>query len=141
MVDRRASPPPNNPSVLLVERMLSQAVSRVAVDVPLRGRQAVVDRAVWFCTCATDDEADTPMWLIYDTADGGLGWCRVDNDDGDGDMTELVDAQELFGDHVHPAQVAEWLQGADPGALFDLSGAGLAALRELGRRIRELQGT
>lgn len=119
----------------VVERILSKAADRAPVEMPVQGRRAIVDRAVWFCACVTDSDADAPTWLIYDTADGGLGWCRVG---GDGDISDFVEAKELFGDHVHPARVEEWLKGVDPDRLFDLSGADLVALRELGRRIREL---
>ncbi|WP_182377510.1 hypothetical protein [Nocardioides sp. WS12] len=116
-----------------MERILSIATERASGAIPTQGRRAVVDRAVWFCACVTDNGADAPTWLIYDTDNGGLGWCRVGNDD---DMDDLVDAKELFGDHVHPGQVAEWLQGADPRRVFGLGDA--EALRELGRKIREL---
>ncbi|MFC5728620.1 MULTISPECIES: hypothetical protein [Nocardioides] len=119
----------------LVEQILSAAAARSAGDVTMRDGRAVVDRAVWFCACEIEEDADAPTWLIYDTSDGGFGWCRVPHHANESD---LVDAQVIFGDHVHPNQVLDWLQGADT-AQFDLGSADQANLQDLGRRIRELQ--
>lgn len=35
----------------------------------------VVDRAEWFSVSVTLDDA--PVWLIPDTSDGKIGWCRM----------------------------------------------------------------
>jgi hypothetical protein len=121
--------------VSVVEQILSVAAER-SPSVPTRNGRAVVDRAVWFCACITDDDADAPTWLIYDTSDGGFGWCRVPDH---ADESDLVDVQLIFGDHVHPRQVLSWLQGEDIDGSFDLGSADRASLQELGITIHELQ--
>lgn len=126
---------PEDPSVAAIEELLTTA-ARSAGEVPTRDGKAVVDRAVWFCACITDFDADAPTWLIYDITDGGLGWCRVP--DGS-DVSDCVDAQLVVGDHVHPEQVLHWLQGADAALWGDHGGADLAVFAEMGRRIRDLQ--
>ncbi|KRB73184.1 hypothetical protein ASE01_20705 [Nocardioides sp. Root190] len=134
MLGRRDSPLSEKLSVAVVEAILSEASER-AEEVPVQRGRAVADRAVWFCVCMTESAA-APTWLLYDTAEGGFGWSK---DDGDRNISDRVDARELWGDHVHPAEVAKWLNGADPAEVFDVGGADLIMLRDLGRRVRELQ--
>ncbi len=120
----------------VVEGILSVAAARSAGQVAMRHGRAVGDRAVWFCPCATDSEVDAPTWLIYDTSDGKVGWCRVP--DGN-EITDLVDALIILGDHVDPAQVLQWLQGKDAASWPGEGAADRAVIQDLGRKIRELQ--
>ena len=119
-----------------VEQILSVAAARSAGQVPMRDGRAVVDRAVWFCACATDSELDAPTWLIYDTSDGKVGWCRVPDD---AEIADLVEAPLILGDHVDPAQVLHWLQDKDADSWPGEGAADLAVIEDLGRKIRELQ--
>jgi hypothetical protein len=78
---------------------------------------------------------EAPTWLIYETAEGDIGWCRVP--DGS-EITDLVEAAFVAGDHVDPVEVLQWLQDAAsvPG---DAGPADRAAIRQMGRKIRGLQ--
>lgn len=117
-----------------VEHILSVAAARSPGQVPMRDRKAIVDRAVWLCACVTFEDA--PTWLIYDTSDGKVGWCRVP--DGS-DVADLVDAPLILGDHVGPVQVLSWLHDTDEWSWPGEGAADRAVIQELGRKIRALQ--
>ena len=103
----------------------------------MRDGRVVVDRAVWFCACATLDEA--PTWLIYETSDGRVEWCRVP--DGS-EITDLVDATVITGDHVDPVEVLHWLQDQDAASVpGDAGPTDRAVIQQIGRNIRELQSS
>jgi hypothetical protein len=99
----------------------------------MRDGRAVVDRAVWFRACVTLEDA--PTWLIYDTSDGKVGWCRVP--DGN-DVPDLVDAPLVTGEHVALEEVLHWLQGQDVDSAPGDVSADRTVIRELGHKIREL---
>ena len=110
------------------------AAARSTGQVPMRAGRAVVDRAVWFCACVSLEEA--PTWLIYETFDGKVGWCRVP--DGS-EITDLVDAAFITGDHVDPAEVLHWLQDQEAASVpGDAGTADRAVIQQMGRKIREL---
>ncbi|MFC7500487.1 hypothetical protein ACOACQ_23040 [Nocardioides sp. CPCC 206347] len=119
----------------VIEEILA-AAARSAGQVPTRDGKAVVDRAAWFCTCITDFGTDAPTWVIYDIVDGGLGWCRVPDRL---DVSDLVVARVVDGDHVHPEQVLHWLQGTNGNPWSVRAGAAGTVLGDLARRIRDLQ--
>lgn len=117
-----------------VELILTAAASSSAGQVPQRGGRMLADRAVWFCACVTLEQA--PTWLIYDTDDGKVGWCRVP----DGvEVTVLVDAPVVTGSHVDPDEVLVWLQKPDVALTPGDGSADAAIVRNLGLKIRELQ--
>lgn len=134
MFKRRKTPLPEHVSVALVEQILPEATAHSAGPVPMSGGRATVDRAVWLCACMTDSEVIAPTWLIYDTDDGRLGWCRAP----DGvDISGLVSAPVVSGDHVTPEEVLDWLQHGSR-SWPNLEPADASVIQDLGRTIREL---
>ncbi|MGZ4588307.1 MAG: hypothetical protein ACXVX9_10950 [Mycobacteriaceae bacterium] len=92
-----------------VEEILASAALRVPKWASPQGARPHAARALWICACVTQDDA--PTWLIYDTDDGAVTWCRVE----DGvEMADLVDARQTAGGHADPSEVLRWLQGATP---------------------------
>jgi len=133
---RRIQRPSEDPAVADVERLLTAAATRSggATDVP-DGRPAVAT-AMWVCACET--ELDAPTWLIYDTADGKVGWCRVPNGIS---PLDLVAAELCAGGHDAPESVHAWLQGEwalGSGECGGIDGD-RAALDRLASRIRSFQ--
>ena len=124
----RSKPNPKDPAVAAVEQILTSAVPAVSVaDIVGRGR-IVADHALSICACVTID--DSPTWLIYDTPEGQLAWCRVPDRV---EPVHLVDAALSAGGHADAAEVLSWLLGAttdpwsgggdgssDPGVLDEL---------------------
>ncbi|XBB69004.1 hypothetical protein ABFU82_06740 [Nocardioides sp. WV_118_6] len=109
-----------DPDVAPVEAILSRAAARSpAPELPTDGHRLPVEHALWICACVTTDDA--PTWLVYVTADGGLGWSRVP--DGD-EPLDLVEARWETGGHCAPAQVLDWLRTGVPDGL--LQGHGTA---------------
>lgn len=108
-----------DPDVPDVEALLTAAAARhPAPGTTLGGVRLRVEHALWICACVTPDDA--PNWLVYATADGGLGWTRVP--DGT-DPLGLVDARFSAGGHAAPSEVLDWLR--DPGcAPYDGGGGG-----------------
>lgn len=119
-----------------VEQILTTAAARSTPPVPRLNDRFSADRAVWVCACVTDFGADAPTWLIVDTDDGGIAWCRVP--DGLA-VSTFVSAPLVTGDHLHPEQVLHWLEGREdrywPGART----ADSEVVERLGRKIRSLQ--
>jgi hypothetical protein len=66
-------------------------------------------RALWICACVTMDDA--PTWLIYEGTDGTLIWSRIP--DG-ADVSDIVSAGSITGDHTDPTSVLEWLRRQAP---------------------------
>ncbi len=95
-----------HPAVAPVERILAAASSAGAADDARPGHDVAV-HALWICACVTVDDA--PTWLIHDTPDGRLVWCRVP--DG-AEPLERVDAHRSAGGHADPDAVLRWLRGA-----------------------------
>jgi hypothetical protein len=124
-----------HPDVAAIEQMLTAAAERSPATVSTRSGKVVADRAVWFCACSTDAGMDAPTWLIYETADGNLGWRRIPLGL---DVPDLVEAAEMAGDHVEPEAVLGWLEGADERVWPGDDEAGRAIIADLGRRIRAL---
>lgn len=102
-----------------VEAILSRAAARSpAPELPTDGPRLPVVHALWICACVTMDDA--PTWLVYVTADGGLGWSRMP--DGE-EPLDLVEARWETGGHCAPAQVLEWLRTGEPDGLLQGHGA------------------
>jgi hypothetical protein len=123
--------------VAAVETILSKAAAKSPGPVPALGGKTVVDRALWFCSCSTDEDFEAPTWLVYDTADGRFGWCRVPNGDR---VEDMVDAPLIVGDHVHPEQVLSWLRNEDTKWWPGDGEADKAVIGDVGWRIRSLHG-
>ncbi|QMW66574.1 hypothetical protein H4N58_00860 [Mumia sp. ZJ1417] len=81
--------PSEDQSVALVERILEEAAFRSGVEQPPPGERVTATHAIWLCACETMD--DSPVWLIYATGDGGIGWRRL----GESDLSAVVDATHL----------------------------------------------
>lgn len=128
----RSSRPPEDPAVAFVEAILETAASRHPAP-PQSGKGTpVAPHALWICACVTMDDA--PAWLIYDTDEDGLTWCRMP----DGvEPVELVDARLIAGGHADPAEVLRWLQGktSEPWGGGD-GGGDDGVLEQLGPKIR-----
>ena len=71
----------------------------------------MVTHAVWLCACETLH--DSLIWLVYAVGSNGIGWQRIP--DGT-DVSDIVDAEHLTGDHPAPEGVLEWLRGEWPDA-------------------------
>lgn len=124
---------PEDPAVAVVEEILAAAAGS-AGDVPTPDAKLVVEHAVWLCACVTDKDA--PAWLIYDTSDGRLGWCRVP----DGvEPSAMVETPLVVGDHVDPVQVLDWLKGTTADPRSDHDSPERAVFAGLARKIRDLQ--
>lgn len=94
------------PEIALVEAILGTAVGPMVID--QGSTQITAARGLWICACVTFQGGPTPTWLIYDTDDDGIGWCRVP----DGvEETQVIDARLMFGGHAAPERVLFWLQG------------------------------
>lgn len=85
------------------------------------------------------------MWLIYDTDDGEVAWCRVAGalerglQGYRGKAPDLVEARLIAGGHAAPTEVLRWLEGAAPGPW---GGGGYGSgdesvVHELGSKIRD----
>jgi hypothetical protein len=84
------------------------------------------------CACVTPDDA--PIWLIYDTDDGDVAWCRVSDRV---EVADLVDARLIARGHADPSEVLRWLQGATPEPWGGgSSGGDESVVHELGSKIR-----
>lgn len=92
--------PPVDPHVADVEAILEAVASRSTNTTQLRKRRPAAAHALWLCACETLDDA--PVWLIYDSDDEGLGWCRVP--DG-AEVAGLVDSRRIAGAHTSPDEV------------------------------------
>lgn len=86
---------------------------------------------MWLCACVTLDDA--PTWLIYDTAEDGLVWCRVPDAI---DPLDLVSAQRIAGCHTDPGWVLLWLEGKASDPCGGDNCGDLVVLEELSRKIR-----
>lgn len=126
---------PEDPTVALVEEILAAAAA-AAGEVPTEDGRAVADRAVWLCACVADNGPEAPTWVIYDVANGGLGWRLVPDRL---DVSDLVAAPVMDGDHVSPEEVLDWLRGADSGPWSRHAGAAGTVMGDLARRIRDLR--
>lgn len=114
-----------DPFVAEVEQVLAEAAERSGGGLPGRQGRIVADRAVWFCACASLEDTYDPTWLIHDTVDGRMGWCRVP--DGT-DVDDLIIASSMTGDHVASQQVLAWLlDGTDGFNHHDETGRAVAA--------------
>jgi hypothetical protein len=54
---------------------------------------------------------DAATWLIYDTAEAGVAWCRVPDEV---EPLDLVHARLSAGGQADPDEVLLWLQGGVP---------------------------
>jgi len=54
---------------------------------------------------------NAPTWLIYEGADSTLIWSRIP--DG-ADVSDIVAADSITGDHTDPTSVLEWLRRQAP---------------------------
>lgn len=134
MVGRtRFSRPPEDPAVAVVESILEAAASRHPAPTESGEGIPVAPHALWICACVTMDDA--PTWLIYDTDEGGVAWCRVPNKV---ELVDLVDARLTAGGHADPAEVLLWIQGktSEPWGSGGNGGGDVGVLEELGRKIR-----
>jgi hypothetical protein len=115
-----------------VEEILKAASSRRPGPAKASEGRHLASHALWICACLTTDDA--PTWLIYDTDQDGVAWCRVPDAV---EPLDLVDARRTAGGHADPSEVLRWLQGRTPDPWADGDGSGDAAvLEELGRKIR-----
>ncbi|WGX96848.1 hypothetical protein [Nocardioides sp. L-11A] len=133
---RQPSPPREDPSVAVVEQILTMAAARSEPQVPTLNGAFYADRAVWLCACVTDFDADAPKWLIVETDAGGVGWCRVP--DGTG-VRAFVVTHFVTGDHVHPGEVLHWLQDRDDRTWPRQDTSDREVIEAMGRKIRDLQ--
>jgi hypothetical protein len=110
-VSRRGWVPPEDPSVAPVEEILEAAASRSGRQAERRDGRLVVTHAIWLCACETLYES--PLWLIYAVGENGIGWQRIPHGT---DLSDVLEAEHLTGDHPDPAGVLDWLRGeqADP---------------------------
>ena len=117
-----------DPHVADVEAILEAVAPRSTRTTQRRKRRPGATHALWLCACDTLDDA--PLWLIYDSDDEGLVWCRVP--DG-AEITGLVDSRRIAGAHTSPGEVLQWLDGevASPDDWGDP-----VVIEELGRKIR-----
>jgi hypothetical protein len=115
-----------------VEKMLKAASSRRPSPAKTPEGRHLASHALWICACVTTDDA--PTWLIYDTNEDGVAWCRVPDAV---EPLDLVDARLSAGGHADPSEVLRWLQGRTPNPWAGGDGGGDAAvIEELGREIR-----
>ena len=127
----RSSRPSEDPSVAPIEAILEAAAARNSSPMRLLEDRPRAAHAMWICACETMEDA--PTWLIYDTNEGEIVWCRVPDAL---EPLDLVDARLIAGGHADPGEVLLWLQGR---ASEPWSGGGWgdeAVPRELGRKIR-----
>ena len=110
MFSRRGHTPPEDPSVAPVEEILEAAASRSVGEVPRRDGRLVVTHAVWLCACETLD--DSPLWIIYAVGDDGVGWQRINRPQQE--VSDVVEADHLTGEHPAPGGVLAWLRGDRP---------------------------
>jgi len=54
---------------------------------------------------------DAPTWLIYEGTESTLIWSRIP--DG-ADVSDIVAADSITGDHTDPTSVLEWLRRQAP---------------------------
>ncbi len=129
----RSARAPEDPAVALVEQMFESAAARNPVTgQPSRDRPAAT-HALWICACITIDDA--PTWLLYDTDEDGIAWCRVP----DGlEPLDLVEARLSGGGHADPGEVLLWLQGkrSEPWGAGGGGDADAGVLEEFVRKIR-----
>lgn len=117
----------------MVEQILESAASRAPAPTPVRDGSPRVEHALWICACDSDDD-DAPTWLIYDTGDDRIGWCRVPEGT---EPLDLVDARLSAGDHTGPSEVLAWLEGTVPAPWPDDGGREeRTVIEQLTRRIR-----
>lgn len=102
----RVRPPREDPAVAQVEQLLVEVAS--SSEPIRRDGRVVTTHAVWLCACESFDDA--PTWLVYATADGGVGWERVAEGLGF-DIPDVVQAEHLTGCHPSPDGVLAWLRG------------------------------
>ena len=76
---------------------------------------------------------DRPTWLIYDTNEGEIVWCRVPDAI---EPPNLVDARLSAGGHADPGEVLPWLQGSASEPWSGGGGGDEALAREVGRKTR-----
>lgn len=93
----------------LVEEIFEAASARSATPAPAPEGRPTARHALWICACVTGDDA--PMWLIYDTDEDGVAWCRVPDAV---EPRDLVDAALIAGGHADPSSVLLWLLGQAP---------------------------
>ena len=119
-------------AVALVERILETGRrTRPPAGRPIE--QVTAAHALWICACITIGEA--PTWLIWETAEEGIAWCRVPDGVSEHD---LVVAEVSACGHADPKDVLRWLQDRSPDPWGSTgSGSGAAGvLDRLARKIR-----
>lgn len=127
----RSSRPSENRSVAPIEAILDAAAVRNLSPLRLLEDRPRAAHAMWICACETMDDA--PTWLIYDTNDDEIVWCRVPDAL---EPLDLVDARLSAGGHADPGEVLLWLQGSTSEPWSGGGWGDEAVARELGRKIR-----
>lgn len=102
-----------DPAVAPTENLLS-AVSKPRDANDLLANPAQAEHAMWLCCCYQDEDA--PTWLLFQTPDGGLSWCRLP--DGTNE-NELIRARQWSGGHTDVAGVLHWIRGSAPDPWID----------------------
>ena len=127
----RSSRPSEDPSVAPIEAILEAAAARNLSPMRLLEDRPRAARAMWICACETIEDA--PTWLIYDTNEGEIVWCRVPDAI---EPLDLVDARLSAGGHADPGEVLPWLQGSASEPWSGGGGGDEALAREVGRKTR-----
>ncbi len=99
---------PMAPDVAEIERILTAAAGVPRVAEQLLDDKPPMAHALWLCPCYVDDELDAPTWLLFDTSEGDLGWCRSPDEL---DASMLLAARQSVGGHTEPSAVLDWLRG------------------------------
>jgi len=105
MFSRPRLPPPEDPSVALVEQILETTASRSIGEPTRRDGRLVVTHAISLCACTT--EYESPVWLLYAVGEGGIGWERIPDGTHESDV---VEAEHITGCHPAPGGVLAWLR-------------------------------
>lgn len=126
---------PVDPAVAPTEELLrSNAEPRDANDLLANPEEA--RHAMWLCCCY--QEGDAPTWLLFETPEGGLGWCRVP--DGIQEK-QLVRSRQWAGAHTNAQGVLSWVRGTAPDPWVDSYGSSAVHLRIFTRLLRATPGS
>lgn len=114
-----------------IEAILEAAAARNLSPMRLLEDRPRAAHAMWIGACETRE--DRPTWLIYDTNEGEIVWCRVPDAI---EPLDLVDARLSAGGHADPGEVLPWLQGSASEPWSGGGGGDEALAREVGRKTR-----
>lgn len=107
LIQLRDVAPGMHPAVERIEEILAAAGEPWTPDPD--GARVSVGRALSLCACVAWEDA--PTWLIAETSDGTIGWCRVPARVA---AIDLVDAERFGAGHAEPSAVLAWLEGTSP---------------------------